>query len=168
MIKLESVTKAYKGCRFVVTSRPAAYQGDVVLTDSVAILHYLADRFEQFTDAAGTPERALMDARINFVLTEMEAPIWLMARHGFVLPEAERKPGMRAVAEPDFARGEAKFARLLGDAEFIAGDGFTIADIVAGQTLNWAEAAKISLQSQLVIDYLARLRARPAWAKARG
>lgn len=147
---------------------PVLTDGDLVLTDSVAILHYLADRAGQFTHAPGTPERALMDGRINFVLTEMEAAIWLMAKHGFILPEEARHPGMRAVSEPDFARGEARFAKLLGNAEFIAGDSFTIADIMAGQTLSWAEMAKMSLHSQSVIDYLARLRARPAYAKARG
>ncbi len=140
----------------------------LVLTDSIAMLHFLADRAGRFTHAPGTPERALIDARINFVLTEMEAPIWLMARHGFVLPKAERHPGMRAVSEPDFARGEANLARLLSDDTFLAGDNFTIADIVAGQTLDWAEAAKIPLQNPVAQAYLNRLHQRPGWLKARG
>lgn len=144
---------------------PALRDGEHVLTDSLAILHYLADRAGRFTYASGTPRRAVMDARINFVLTEMEAPIWLMARHGFVLPEAMRQPGMRAIAEPDFAYGEARFERLLGDAEYFAGDDFTIADIVAAHTLNWAVGAKISLKSEAVKGYLGRMTARPAWQK---
>lgn len=146
---------------------PALRDGDYVLTDSLAILHYLTDRAGQLTSPAGTPERALLDARINFVLTEMEAPIWLMARHGFVLPEDQRHPGMRAVAESDFARAEAKFEMLLGDAEFLAGDNFTIADIIAAHTLGWAEGAKMTLTSAAVKDYLARMQARPAWVKAK-
>ena len=147
---------------------PVLTDNDLVLTDSIAILHYLADRAGQFTYGPGTPERAVMDARINFVLTEMEAASGLLAKPGFVLPAAARHPGMRAVAEPDFARGEARFATLLGEAEFIAGDEFTVADIVAGQTLGWARAAKIPLQSQLTKDYLARLSARPGFVKAQG
>ena len=145
---------------------PALKDGDHVLTDSLAILHYLADRAGEFTYPAGTHERALLDARINFVLTEMEAPIWLMARHGFVLPKDQRHPGMREIAEPDFARAEVKFEKLLGGAEFFAGDGFTIADIVAGHTLGWAEGAKIHLKSAVVKDYLSRMQARPAWSNA--
>jgi len=147
---------------------PVLTDGDQVLTDSLAILHYLADRAGQFTYAPGTADRARMEAQINFVLTEMEAPIWLMAKHGFVLPKEARHPNMRAVCEPDFARGEARFATLLGDAEFFGGDAFSIADIIAAQTLGWAKAAKMPLTTDVASDYLARMKARPAFARARG
>ena len=106
-----------------------------------------------------------MDARINFLLTEMEAPIWLMARHGFVLPKEMRQPGLRPMCEADFAFGEAKFARLLGDAAFFAGDTLTLADIIAGQIASWARGAKIPLQPATAA-YLARMEARPAWQRA--
>lgn len=147
---------------------PALRDGDHILTDSLAILNYLADRAGRFTYPTGTPERALMEARINFVLTEMEAPIWLMARHGFVLPKDQRHPGLRAVTEPDFARAVKKFETLIGDAEFFAGADFTIADIIAGHTADWAIGAKIPVNSAVLEDYLARLQQRPAWAKAKG
>lgn len=143
---------------------PALRDDDAVLTDSLAILHYLADRSEMLTFPPGTLERAKMDARINFVLTEMEAPIWLMARHGFVLPKEQRAPGMRAVAEADFARAEAKFETLLGGSPFLCGDTFTLADIFAGDMARWARQAKIELTSAVLADYSARLAARPAWA----
>ena len=126
-----------------------------------------ADRNGQLTYQPGTPERALMDARINFVLTEMEAPIWLMARHGFVLPKDQRTPGLRPLCEADFARGEAKFAGLLGDGEFFAGGRLTLADIIAGQTLSWARNAKVPL-ADTSTAYLARMEARPAWQRALG
>ncbi len=115
----------------------------------------------------GSVERARMVARINFVLTELEAPIWLMARHGFVLPKDMRVSGLRPMCEADFAFGEAKFARLLQDAPFFAGDSLTLADIIAGQIASWARAAKISLQPATAA-YLARMEARPAWQRAWG
>ena len=146
---------------------PILKDGDHVLTDSLAILHYLADRNGQLTYQPGTPERALMDARINFVLTEMEAPIWLMARHGFVLPKDQRTPGLRPLCEADFARSEAKFAGLLRDGEFFAGGRLTLADIIAGQTLSWARNAKVPL-ADTSTAYLARMEARPAWQRALG
>ena len=43
---IESVTRAYKGCRFVVTSRPAAYTGEVVLPD------FTPARIDPLSDAA--------------------------------------------------------------------------------------------------------------------
>ena len=144
---------------------PVLVDGDHVLTDSLAILNYLADRADALTFPPGTSERALMDARINFVLTEMEAPIWLMARHGFVLPEDQRAPGMRAVAEPDFIRGSLKFGEMLGDADYIAGDKFTIADVVAGHTLRWARNAKVKVEGT-ALDFLVRMESRDGYRRA--
>jgi glutathione S-transferase len=144
---------------------PVMVDGEEVLTDSLAILNYLADREGALTYSVGTPERARMEARINFVLTEMEAPIWLMARHGFVLPKDQRVKGMRPICEAEFARGEKKFAALLGDAEFLAGDRVTLADIIAGQVIAWARMAKMPLAPESAA-YLARMEARPAWQRA--
>lgn len=145
---------------------PALLDGDAVLTDSLAIMHYLADRAGRLTFPPGTVERAKMDARINFVLTEMEAPVWLMARHGFVLPEEARIPGMRAVAEADFARAEAKFETLLGDDAFFGGDVFSLADMFAADLARWARQAKIPLTSDMFAAHADRMAARPAWIRA--
>ena len=147
---------------------PSMQDGDHVLTDSKAILHYLADHAGALSYPAGTPERALIDARMNFVVTELEAPIWLLARHAFILPEAERAPGMRAIVEADIARVETRFETLLGKSDFFAGDRFTIADIMAGHSLHWAEVGKITLRSDATKSYLERMRSRPAWLRALG
>ena len=146
---------------------PALRDGDTVLTDSLAIMNYLADRAGRLTFPAGSPDRARMEARINFVLTEMEAPVWLMARHGFVLPEKDRVPGMRAVAEADFARAEAKFETLLGDSAFFGGETFTLADIIAADMARWAIQAKIEPTSAIFRSYFERMFARPAFLHTR-
>ncbi|MGR3511392.1 MAG: glutathione S-transferase family protein [Paracoccaceae bacterium] len=143
---------------------PALRDGDFTLTDSLAIVHYLADRAGALTFPAGSVDRAHMDARINFVLTEMEAPIWLMARHGFVLPKDQRAPGMRAVAEADFARAEAKFETLLDGRDYFGGGVFTLADVFAADMARWAVQAKIKLTSDVFKTYAARMAERPAYA----
>lgn len=145
---------------------PVLKDGEAVLTDSLAILNYLADRVGRLTYPAGSVERARMDARINFVLTEMEAPIWLMARHGFVLPKDLRVPGMRAVAEADFARAEKKFEKLIGEAAYFGGNEFSLADIFAADIARWARQAKIELTSEVFSAYFARIAERPAWKRA--
>ena len=147
---------------------PALRDGGTLLTDSIAILHYLTDRQGALTYPPGTVERAQMDARLNFILTEVDAAVWLMGRHGFVLPKEHRMPGMRAVAEADLGRVETKFVKLLGGAEYFGGSDFTIADIVAGYTWNWAESAKVELHEPVLKDYLAAMKARPAWSRAEG
>ncbi|MDA8585385.1 glutathione S-transferase family protein [Rhodobacteraceae bacterium] len=147
---------------------PSMQDGDHTLTDSLAILHYLTGKTGTLTHPQGTPARALVDARINFVLTEIEAPIWLLARHAFVLPEKDRAPGMRPIVEAEIARSEKRFAMLLAGNPYFAGDTFTIADVVAGHCLHWAESANIPLQSETVQSYLSSMRARPAWSRALG
>ena len=144
---------------------PVLTDGDIVIPDSLAILHYLADRAGRFTYPAGTPERALMDARINFVLTEMEAPLWLAARHSFVLSEDRRHPEIKPWLKDDFRDAGEKFTTLLGDAEHFAGDSFTIADIIAAHTIGWAITAKFD-PSDALKAYMRRMSERPAWVRA--
>lgn len=144
---------------------PVLTDGDVVIPDSLAILHYLADRAGRFTYPAGTPERAHMDARINFVLTELEAPLWLAARHSFILPEERRHPEIKPWLRDDFRDAGEKFVKLLGEADYFAGDDFTIADIVAAHTIGWAINAKFE-PSDALKAYLRRMSDRPAWERA--
>ena len=144
---------------------PVLTDGDVVIPDSLAILHYLADRAGRFTHPAGTPERARMDARINFVLTEMEAPLWLAARHSFILPEERRHPEIKPWLRDDFRDAGEKFVKLLGDSDHFAGDDFSIADIVAAHTIGWAINAKFE-PSDALKAYLRRMSDRPAWERA--
>ena len=145
---------------------PALRDGEAVLTDSLAIMNYLADRAGRLTHPPGTLERALVEARINFVLTEMEAPIWLMARHGFVLPKDQRAPGMRAVAEADFARAEVKFHTLIGEDDYFAGDVFSLADIFAADMVRWARGAKVAVTSDRLAAHADRMAAREGWKRA--
>ena len=143
---------------------PIVTDGETVLTDSVAILHYLADRAGQLTYPAGTPERARMDARINFLMTELEVPLWMRNRHDYVLPEDLRHREIFPILETDFTLAEKKFARLVGEAEFFGGPDFTIADIVAAAVLGWG-ASVAPLSRDTSKDYLARMQARPAFRK---
>ncbi|MGI9390449.1 MAG: glutathione S-transferase family protein [Boseongicola sp.] len=146
---------------------PILQDGDAVLTDSLAILHYLSDREARFTYPVATPERAHMDARINFVLTEIEAPLWMRGRHSYVLPEEMRHAEIFPMLDRDIKMAEKKFARLLGDAEYLAGDQFTIADIVAGHVAGWAAGLDLVDKGGPLGTYFERLKTRPAWARGR-
>ncbi len=146
---------------------PILKDGDTVLTDSVAIIAYLADRAEQLTHPVASVERAHMDARIMFLVSELEVPLWMTNRHSYVLPEDMRKPEIFPALETDFRLAEKKFDRLLGDGEFFAGPSFTIADILATAILGWGDSA-IGLTRDPVKAYLERMQARPAFARAQG
>ena len=63
-------------------------------------------------------------------------------------------------------RSEVTLAQVLGDNEFIAGDSFTVPDLVLGHCAGWATNAKFDIPEGPVADYMARMRARPALAQA--
>ena len=141
---------------------PVLKDGDTILTDSTAILYHLSDRETRLTYTPGTHARAQMDARIAFLLTELEVPLWMRSRHSYVLPKDMRHPEIFPPLDTDFTLANAKFDTLLGTSDFFAGDTFTIADIIATHCVFWAtDFHSISDTSK---SYLARMQARPAWA----
>lgn len=136
------------------------------LTDSVAIVQFLADRHGGITHPAGTIQRALQDGVTQFACDELDAPLWLAARHAFVLPESERLAGVRASAEAEFSRALAELDRRLGDAMFLAGADFTVADLLVAHCLGWAEAATFPQPVGRLAAYAKRVRGRPALERA--
>ncbi len=146
---------------------PALETDGTVLTDSLAILYYLADRAGRLTFPPGSIARARMDARINFVLTEMEAPLWLAARHSYVLPEVRRHPEIKPWLRADFREAEEKFALLLGDGPYLCGETFTIADIVAGHVADWTTPARFERSTEALSAYFDRVSSRAAWHRAK-
>lgn len=145
---------------------PALVVGDAVLTDSVAILQYLADAHVGLTYPAGTLERGRQDGFTQFAVEAVDGPLWLAARHSFVLPEAERLPGLKDAMRADFARAMAGLATRLGAGPYLMGERFTVPDLLLGHCAGWAEAARFALPDGPVGDYLARVRARPALRRA--
>ena len=83
------------------------------ITDSTAILHYLADRHRALTYPAGTLDRARQDSLTQFLLDEFDAALWVAARHSFILPEELRMPAIKILAalgvraQPEGAGGPA-------------------------------------------------------------
>ena len=145
---------------------PVLIDGDAVLTDSVAILTYLADKHGAMTFPAGTVERAHQDALTNFVLDEMDALLWAAARHSFILPEERRVPEVKETLRWEFERTETRLAAFLGDRPFLMGETMTIPDILAVHCWGWAIAARFPMSSEPVRAYAERLRTRDAFQRA--
>ena len=133
------------------------------ITDSVAILHFLADREGRLTHPAGTAARARQDAVTFRVMDEVEAPLWLIARHTFALPEDRRLPAVKDSARLDAAEA---LAALPAPGGFAAGDEFTVADIVLAHCIRWATNAKVEPIPDALAAYAARMTERPAFQRA--
>lgn len=148
---------------------PALVDGDDVLTDSVAIMTYLADKHGGLTAPAGTPARARQDAVTLWLIDEMDALLWAASKHAFVLPEKLRVPEVVPTLHKEFARNAATFAGMLEQSgEFIMGDEITVPDLLAVHCFGWAFGAQFPALPEPVKAYSKRLRARPAFRAAAG
>lgn len=146
---------------------PVLVDGDAVLTDSTAILTYLADKHGALTYPAGTVERAHQDALTHTVLDEFDAVLWTATRHSFFLPEDLRMPQVADSLKWEFARNLDRLGKRFAG-PFLQGEKMTIADIICVNCLNWARGIKFPMENEILTDYVKSMRARPAFARALG
>lgn len=144
---------------------PVLKVDDDVITDSVAILTYLADKHGALTAPAGTIARAQQDAVTHQILDELESTVWTATRHSFILPEDKRVPEVKPSLKWEFERSLKTFeTRFVGP--FVMGETITIADLLLTHVLNWAMSAKFPIQSERLLAYLKTMRARDGFQRA--
>ena len=145
---------------------PVLIDDGTAITDSTAIMQYLADKHSHMTYPAGTLERARQDSMTHFLLDELDAALWTAARHSFVLPAEMRVPAIKDTLKWEFARSLKILDGRMGDGPFVTGAQMTVPDIILTECLGWAEAARFPLAERRLTDYLGRMRARPAFGRA--
>ncbi|MEM8655130.1 MAG: glutathione S-transferase [Pseudomonadota bacterium] len=146
---------------------PALVDGDDVLTDSVAIMTYLADKHGGLTAPAGSPARARQDAVTLWLIDELDALLWTASKHTFVLPEKLRVPDITPTLHKEVARSVDTFAGMLErSGAFIMGDQISLPDLLAVHCFGWAFGAGFPPLPDPVKAYSKRLRARPAFRAA--
>lgn len=144
---------------------PVLMVGDEALTDSVAIMTYLSDKHGDLGYQAGTIQRARLDAMLHYLNEDLDALLWLIAKHSFIFPEDARVPDVVDPTKAEVARNLDGLAdRMQG--EWLMGDEFTIADILAVHCLGWAFGMDIPVTNEAVKDYGKRARARAAFIQA--
>ena len=148
---------------------PALCDGDLVLTESAAIVTYLCDKFPEknLVPRAGTAARAKYDQWCYFVLSELEQPLWTKGKHTFILPEDMRVPAVIETAQWEFQKAVGILSRGLGENDYLLGDTFSAADILVGQTLLWARAAKQPVEADNIDRYAELILGREALQRAR-
>lgn len=141
---------------------PVLVDGEVTLIESVAIVMYLADKYP---DKGLTPKdpkhRAELDQWLLFTATELEQPLWRIARHSNLYPKDKRLPADIDLARNDFI----PMAKVLEDhmrgREFLVGDSVTVGDFVLAYTLDWAKLVKLLDGLPHLDAYMERMYARP-------
>jgi len=128
----------------------------------VAIVLYLAEKFaDKNLLPVGLLPRAMVHRWLLFTATELEQPLWRIARHTAIYPKDKRLPGEVALARQDFQDMAAVMDAHIGGRQFLVGDSVTVADLVAAYTLDWANEVHLLDASQHLRSYMDRMYARP-------
>ncbi len=139
---------------------PVLVDGDLVLTESAAILLYLAEKYRRFlpTDPRG---RAEVNRWLLFTVTELEQPLWRIAKNKNLYPEEQRLAADIPLASQDFRRMAEVAENHMQGRNFVVGDDVTVADFVLAYTLDWANEVKLLDRCPQLIVYMERMYARP-------
>jgi len=141
---------------------PVLVDGDRVLTESVAIVLYLAEKYShKGLLPAGLNERAQVNRWLLFAATELEQPLWRISRHTALYPEEQRLPGDVSLASGEFKDMASVLEKHMQGQQFVAGDSVSVADLVMAYTLDWGNEYKLLDSCPQLLAYMKRMYARP-------
>lgn len=146
---------------------PTLVDGNLVLTESFAIVNYIARKAPEcgLLPKIDTKGYARHDELVFFILAELEQPLWSKGKHVFALPEEHRIPQMLETAKFEFNKATNALDHLLGDEEFAIGNKFSMVDLLLAHTFNWAIRFEFEVP-QKYIDLRNRHYQRPAAQRA--
>lgn len=143
---------------------PVLVDGDFVLTESAAIVLYLAEKFPDRGFVPTDPRvRADFYRWISFAVTELEQPVWRIAKHTAILPDADRIPADVELARRDFLPMAAVLEDHMKGRTYIVADRVTAADFIIAYTLDMASVTRLNLLGQCpaLRAYMEHMYARP-------
>jgi len=141
---------------------PVLIDGDLVIPESAAIVLYLADKYPQRKLLpADLKVRAEVYRWVMFAMTELEQPLWRIARNTFVLPQEKRVPQDVSLAREDFTAMATVLERHMEGRAFIVGDAITAADCVTAYLMDWANEERLLEGKPNLQAYLKRMYDRP-------
>ncbi len=140
---------------------PVLVDGDFVVTESAAIILYLAEKFpEKKLLPTSLKERAEVYKWIMFAVTELEQPLWRITRNTFLYTEDKRQPMDIEIARSEFAAMGKVLDTYMQGREFICGNGFSAADCVTAYLVDWANENGLLDNLPNLQAYLTRMYAR--------
>jgi glutathione S-transferase len=118
---------------------PVLVDNGFILTESVAIVIYLAEKYiDKGLMPTDLQPRLQVHRWLLFTATELEQPLWRIARHTGLYPESLRLPEDISLACQDFRNMASIMEEQMQERQFLVGNTVTIADLVSAYTLDWA------------------------------
>jgi len=142
---------------------PTIVDGDLVITESAAILNYVSacSPSARLAPIYDTPLKVKFDEICFFVLSDLEQPVSSIGKHRFGLPRERRIPDMLETSVWEFNRSLTALKQYLTENEYLVGKSFTIADILVAHTLNLATFFGLDMP-EIFSSYKDRMYKRPA------
>lgn len=149
---------------------PALDTDTGVMIESGAMVAWLADRHPEagLAPAFDAPDRAAYLQWLFYAVATAEPPCADYFDHARRLPEDQRNPDVARDAQGKLRQVAAFVSDSLGARPFLLGDRFTAADLLLGSVLVWARSMKLLDEFPVVLAWLDRCTARPAYQRARG
>ena len=144
---------------------PTLEHDDFILTESLAIVNYIANLSNKTFVPSSAKARAQYDELTSFIVTELEQPLWTNGKHRFALPAEQRVAAILPTAEFEFAKAVGALDSMINLDNVVIGDDFTFADIMLAQTINWADRFEFKIPSRY-LAYRDRMYSRDAALKA--
>ena len=147
---------------------PVLCDGDLVLSESAAIVTYLADTYGRgnLAPLPFTSERALYNQWLSFIQMELDAhTLYVIRKHKDLANLYGEAPAAIETAIAGFNKQIQVVTEQLATRPFLLGEQFTGADIMLTSILTWAQNYGFDLDSTLQ-TYTAAQTARPAYKRA--
>ena len=149
---------------------PALRDGDTRVSETGAVLMWIADRFPeaQLAPPVGTPARADHYRWITWCANTLHVGWWpVMVPRAFT-PEESAWPAMEAQGREAMMRHGAQLEQWLGSHEWLAGDHPGVSDIYVYMLVGWGSYYEdLPLGGPAVADHYARVGALPGVVRAR-
>ncbi len=147
---------------------PVFVHDDLVLTESGAILNYIATQFSPNLIPRNAIDRAHYDRWCYFAISELEQGLWTLAKHTFALSKDLRVDQIKPTAQWEYQQALKILSQGLGDKTYILGDRFSMADVLICQVLKWGVDFKQRLNQDNLKAYIERMSQRDAFLRFNG
>jgi len=149
---------------------PVLCDGDVTVTESAAIVTYLAERYgvaQTLFMPTDIAQRARYYELLSFICMELDATsLYVLRRHEGLPQIYGEAPVANDAARAYFTRMIDSAGEMLNPAQpYLLGDHFTGVDILMTTCLTWAVNYRLALPN-VFSQYLQRLVLRPAYLRA--
>lgn len=172
MMPLDMSKKEHKSSEFMALNPngkvPCLKDKDFVIWESIAINHYLAEKYRPEMNGTSPEEKGHVAQWSVWAMTELQPPLVDILIQMVFVPEDKRNHAVIEKAKEKLPEKLKVLDHALGGKEFMVGNKLTVADINVSSVANIASALHLDLEPYKNIrEWLTKMKSRLAWEKLR-